>query len=72
MADCELLAGCLFFNDKMAHMPATAELMKNRYCRSDNSQCARFMVFQKLGRPKVPADLIPSNVVKARMIISSV
>jgi hypothetical protein len=71
MADCELIAGCVFFNDKMAHMPATSELMKDRYCHGDNSQCARYMVYQKLGRPKVPTDLNPGNIERAKKIISS-
>lgn len=70
MADCELLAGCLFFNDKMASMPATATLMKANYCQGNNIECARFMVFQKLGRQKVPLDLYPNNVERARVIIS--
>ncbi len=71
MADCELLAGCLFFNNKMVNMPATAELMKSRYCRDDNSECARYMVYQKLGRPKVPIDLAPNNIERAKLILSS-
>ena len=71
MADCELTAGCVFFNDKMVNMPATAELMKSRYCRGDNSQCARYMVYQKLGTPKMPADLFPGDIERARKILSS-
>ena len=35
MADCECLAKCPFFNDKMANMPSMAEMMKNRYCRDE-------------------------------------
>jgi hypothetical protein len=33
MADCATTPNCLFFNDKMAHMPSTAEMMKREYCR---------------------------------------
>jgi hypothetical protein len=71
MADCELLSGCIFFNDKMANMPATAELMKNSYCRGDSSQCARYMIYKKLGRAKVPQDLSPGDVARANKILSS-
>jgi hypothetical protein len=71
MADCELLATCVFFNDKMVHMPATAEMLKNRYCRGDSSQCARFMIYQKLGRSEVPKDMSPSDVEGANKILSS-
>ena len=28
MAECELINGCIFFNDKMLNMPATAELLQ--------------------------------------------
>jgi hypothetical protein len=70
MADCELLKGCLFFNDQMVKMPAVADMMKNAYCLGDNSKCARYMVFRKLGRPAVPADLPPNDAARAAKIIS--
>ena len=72
MADCECLSGCLFFNDKMPSKPAMAELMKSRYCRGDNSACARHMILVKLGKPSVPPDLFPGELEKATRIISSV
>lgn len=71
MADCELLPGCLFFNDKMASMPAAADMMKSRYCHGNKSNCARYMVYQKLGRPKVPPDLYPGDLERAKLILSS-
>ena len=71
MADCELLAGCIFFNDKMTSMPATANLMKTNYCHGNSKGCARYMVFEKLGRPKVPQDLFPEDVERANRIIQS-
>jgi hypothetical protein len=70
MADCELLQGCIFFNDRMAKMPATAEMMKAKYCRGDNTKCARFLVFEKLGRLAVPADLPPNDVGRAEAILA--
>ena len=70
MADCQCLPTCIFFNDRMADMPAMAASMKKRYCQGDNSQCARFMVFSALGKEKVPTDLFPNNVEKAKLIIS--
>jgi len=69
MADCQCIPGCVFFNDRMADMPAMANSMKKRYCQGDYSACARFMVFSALGREKVPPDLYPSNVEKARVIL---
>jgi len=71
MAECEILQGCLFFNDKMKDMPSTANILKNQYCKNNNSTCARYMVFKALGRPKVPTDLFPQQVDKAERIIAA-
>ena len=71
MVDCELLEKCIFFNDKMANMPATADMFKNKYCKSDNSECARYMVFKALGREKVPPNLFPNMKDKAQVIIAA-
>jgi len=71
MADCEILGTCIFFNDKMANMPGTTASYKQRYCQGDNSMCARYLVFQALGRPKVPADLFPNQADRAEKIIAA-
>lgn len=70
MADCELLAGCLFFNDKMKGTEGLASLYKQKYCKGDNSQCARYTVFKKLGRPAVPEDLFPNMMDRAMQIVA--
>jgi hypothetical protein len=70
MADCELLQGCIFFNDKMQNMPDIAESMKKKYCRGDNSMCARYMVFKVLGGDKVPADLYPGQTDRVDKILA--
>jgi len=69
MAECELVPGCIFFNDKMQNMPATSDILKNRYCKDDFSSCARYMVYKVLGRPRVPADLYPQQTEKAEKVI---
>ena len=69
MQECELLAGCIFFNDKMSNMPSMADIYKERYCKKDNSGCARYMVFQALGKEKVPPDLFPNQREKAEEIL---
>lgn len=69
MSDCEMIQKCPFFNDKMENMPTVAEQMKNRYCRNDNSQCARYMVLIAVGREKVPANLTPNQCDRAKKII---
>ncbi len=70
MPQCPCLSSCLFFNNKMANMPLAAEKMKARFCQSDNSECARYLVFAKLGRDKVPSDLFPRDVDLANKLIS--
>ncbi len=70
MKECELTAGCIFFNDKMANMPAMASMMKSVYCKSDPDKCARFMVVKGKGREKVPGDLFPNQIDKAREILN--
>lgn len=70
MADCECLAGCIFFNDQMADMPSMSNIIKQRYCRESPSQCARHMVFAVLGRDAVPSDLYPSQVERAEDLLA--
>jgi hypothetical protein len=70
MADCECITGCPFFNDQMQGMDSIKELMKKRYCKGDNSGCARYKVFKVLGRAKVPANLIPNQLDRADKIIA--
>ena len=69
MADCEVLATCIFFNDQMESRPATVEVMKNTYCRRSHDLCARYMVMKALGREAVPRDLFPSDKVRAEKLI---
>lgn len=71
MSDCVCLPKCLFFNDKMANMPALADIMKKRYCLGAGVDCARFKVFSALGSEKVPTDLFPSQMDRALEIIKA-
>lgn len=71
MAKCECLEGCPFFNDRMASMPALADMMKNKYCLGDFSICARHIIFEKLGKEAVPADLHPNMMDRANQILSA-
>ena len=72
MADCECLSGCPFFNSQMAQsMTTVAQSMKKRLCLGDNKDCARYRVFKRLGKPKVPADLIPNQLERATKIIAA-
>jgi len=71
MSDCECLAGCVFFNDKMiVELPVVADAMKRRLCRGDCQQCARFQVMKGIGRENVPADLIPNQTERVAEIVA--
>ena len=70
MAYCELLAGCIFFNDKLTDLPAAADFLKNKFCRGDSSECARYVVYKTLGRERVPSDLFPNDISRAKQLIS--
>ena len=69
MADCELIEKCIFFNDRMGIMPATAEVYKKMFCRQNNATCARYMIYTALGRENVPPDLFPNEQQRAVTII---
>ena len=69
--DCECLAGCPFFNDRMASKPATSELYKLQYCKGDFDSCARHMIFKGLGKESVPGDLFPNQKDRALQILGS-
>ncbi len=68
MAECELLAKCLFFNDKMPETKGIGRMYKDMFCLGNNSNCARFLVAKELGREKVPADLYPNMSDRANQL----
>jgi hypothetical protein len=68
--DCPYLAPCPFFNDRMAKMPATADVFKASYCRRSYTDCARFRVAEKLGKEKVPADLFPNQTERGAELVA--
>lgn len=70
MADCECLAGCLFFNDKMPDSEGMGAIYKKKYCMGNNADCARYMVFKKLGKAAVPQNLYPNMHDRAKEIIA--
>jgi len=71
MSDCECLPECPFFHDRMADVPALADIIKQRRCQGDNSDCARHIVFESLGSEAVPSDLYPTEVERALAIINA-
>lgn len=70
MANCECLPKCPFFNDKMKDTEGLGSMYKKKYCLGDNSMCARHMIFRKLGRECVPANLYPNMHDVAKAILA--
>ncbi len=71
MPICKSVSACPFFNDKMERMPAMSAMYKRNYCEIDNAKCARFVVAKALGKPKVPIDLFPHQLDRARALIAA-
>ncbi len=69
---CSLIETCIFFNDKMANMPSMADMFKERYCRDAYGTCARYAVFEAVGRENVPKDLYPNEKDKVAIIVGEV
>ena len=70
MERCEMLDGCLFFNDQMKDMPTVTDMMKRMYCLWHYEQCARHRIATSLGRQKVPSDLFPNDTTKAKILLN--
>jgi len=72
MSECECLAVCPFFNDKMPLLGGgLVEIYKENYCKKDKDSCARYMVRKALGKEKVPPDLYPNMRDKANQVIAA-
>ena len=69
MPNCEYLEKCSFFNDKIQNMPSAADMVKEMYCKGNFKECARYMIFIALGKEKLPPDLFPNDMVKARVLL---
>lgn len=70
MAQCELIDTCPFFNDKLANKPDEVEDMKETYCKNNNLNCARYMVFNSVGKDNMPENLYPDEKTRAYMFIA--
>ncbi len=69
MSFCPKIDGCPFFHEKLANMPIVADSLKDSYCRDDYTECARFIVSEKLGKACVPIDLYPNHNNRAQRIL---
>ena len=70
MPDCDLLSGCIFFNDQMANMPSTSNVFKMMYCNDNFEGCARYTVRRGAGKEAVLDELFPNQIERARQRLS--
>ena len=70
MAECEFIDSCPFFQGKLAEKAVEVEELKEKYCRTNNLHCARYMVATAVGKDKVPPDLYPNETDVAYKIIA--
>lgn len=68
---CECFGNCELFKSTVANLPSTAKAFQDKFCKIDNTACARYIVYQKLGRELVPADLYPNERGKAMTMIAA-
>jgi hypothetical protein len=67
MADCERLEFCPFFTGKIKATPNIAGLLKQMYCHSDKTQCARYQLIR--AHVECPSDLLPNDVERAKTVL---
>mgnify|MGYP000219920814 CR=1 FL=1 len=70
MAECEFIDKCPFFAGKLAEKPVEIEELKDKYCRQNNLNCARYMIAQSVGKEHMPPDLYPHEKTVAYEIIA--
>ncbi|MDA3941104.1 MAG: hypothetical protein PF693_17640 [Spirochaetia bacterium] len=69
MQECELIESCPFYNDQLKGDAKQIESMKEKYCRTNNLNCARYMVFIALGKESMPEELFPHQKDRAYELI---
>lgn len=68
---CERIEECPFFTGRLAsYAPRIVESMKRVYCLGDHVRCARYVVFESLGKGWAPKDMSPVDHERARHIIA--
>jgi hypothetical protein len=71
MAHRSELDNCSCFNEVLASMPSVAGLMRDRYCKGTQQNCARIVVSSAVGGSHVPPDLAPNDSERAQVIVNS-
>lgn len=70
MGECEFIQRCPFFNDKLDNKPVEVDELKDKYCKNNNLNCARYMVANALGGDRMPSNLYPHEKERAYQVIA--
>lgn len=70
MGECEFIKVCPFFNDQLGNKPDKVEDMKEKYCKNNNLNCARYLVANAAGKENMPPDLFPHEKMRAYAVIA--
>lgn len=70
MAKCENLAGCPFYQGQMSMESGLGAIYKKKYCETDKSICARYMVASRIGKQYVTPSLYPNMQDQAKKILA--
>ncbi len=69
--ECPYVSKCIFFEDKMSHIPTIVTLMQESYCKNNFKECAIFIIFNNLGSNYIPTDLFPHEYSRAMDILEN-
>lgn len=67
VAECDRLATCPFFIEKMPTMAGVADWMKKTYCLGNKTLCARYQVIS--ADITAPPDLYPNDTPRSQQIL---
>ncbi len=69
---CECFENCDLFDNTTAKLPSTAKSFQDKFCKGDHGNCARYLIYKRLGKEFVPDDLFPNERGKALNIIDTI
>lgn len=72
MPECEFAEGCDLRGRLFRPSPKLVQEYEGTYCDADCSQCARYMVASEFGPDKVPLDLLPFQIDRAKEAIAGI
>jgi hypothetical protein len=69
MNTCEYQLSCIFYNDLKENRPVILKSVKEEYCDSRYSECARYLVSKAHGPHTVSKFLFPEDIQEACKIL---